>query len=175
MAMSLYDATVATFIQTLGGVEGFLSRAFDHCRDNQFDSQTIVDTRIFPDMFPFRFQVVSTVSHSIGAIEGVRKGVFSPPPTPELDYTGLQKAVTDARAALQKVTPEEVNGFAGRDVSFQFRDRSIPFTAENFLLSFSIPNFFFHASMAYGILRQTGVPLGKRDFMGQLRIKAQPK
>jgi uncharacterized protein len=171
MAISLYDATVATFIQTLGGVEGFLSRGFDHCRDNQIDPQSIVETRIFPDMLPFRFQVVSAVSHSLGAIEGVRKGVFSPPQSPELDYTGLQKSVTEARDALKKVTADEVQSFIGRDMKFQFRDRSIPFTAENFLLSFSIPNFYFHSSMAYGILRQKGVPLGKRDFMGQLRIK----
>jgi uncharacterized protein len=171
MAVSLYDSTVATFIQTLGGVEGFLARGFDHCRDNQIDPQTIVDTRLYHDMFPFRFQVMSTIAHSIGAIEGVRKGVFSPSAAPELDYTGLQKAVTDARDALKKVSADEVNGFASRDVRFEFRDRSIPFTAGNFLLSFSIPNFYFHASMAYGILRSKGVALGKRDFMGQLRIK----
>jgi hypothetical protein len=172
MAISLYDATVATFIQTLGGVEGFLSRGFDHCRDNQIDPKTIVETRLFHDMFPFRFQVLQTVGHSIGAIEAVRKGVFSPSPGPELDYSGLQKAVTEARDALKKVSADEVNGFQGRDMKFEFRDRSIPFTAENFLLSFSLPNFYFHASMAYGILRSKGVPLGKRDFMGQLRIKS---
>jgi hypothetical protein len=171
MAVSLYDATVATFLQTLGGVEGFLSRGFDHCRDNNIDPESIVATRIYEDMLPFRFQVVSTVAHSLGAIEGVRKGVFSPAMTPELTYAQLQKQVADARAALKDISPAEVNGFEGRDMKFEFRDRSIPFTAENFLLSFSLPNFFFHASMAYGILRSKGVPLGKRDFMGQLRMK----
>ena len=171
MSTSLYDATVATFIQTLGAVEGFLSRGFDHCRDSAIDPASIVEARLYHDMLPFRFQVVSTISHSIGAIEGVRKGAFSPPPTPELDYSGLQQAVTEARDALRKLSAEEINGFEGRDMKFTFRDRSIPFTAENFLLSFSIPNFYFHASIAYGILRSKGVPLGKRDFMGQLRIK----
>ena len=171
MPITLYDATVATFIQTLGGVEGFLAKGFEHCKSNQIDPLTIVETRIHPDMFPFRFQVMQTVSHSIGAIDAVRKGVYSPSQGTELDYAGLQKAVTEARDALKKVSPEEVNGFVGRDTKFEFRDRSIPFTAENFLLSFSIPNFYFHASMAYGILRAKGVPLGKRDFMGQLRIK----
>lgn len=172
MGISLYDATVATFLQTLGGVEGFLARGFDHCRDNNIDPESIVATRIYEDMFPFRFQVTSTVLHSIGAIEGVRKGVFSPASTPELNYSELQKHVADARASLKEVSPEEVNSFHGRDMKFEFRDRAIPFTAENFLLSFSLPNFYFHASMAYGILRSKGVPLGKRDFMGQMRIKA---
>jgi uncharacterized protein len=171
MATSLYDSTVATFLQTLGGVEGFLARGFDHCRDNNIDPESIVATRVYEDMFPFRFQVTSTVTHSLGAIQAVRKGVFSPAMTPEFTYSDLQKHVADARSALKEITPEEVNGFHGRDMKFEFRERSIPFTAENFLLSFSVPNFFFHSSMAYGILRSKGVPLGKRDFMGQLRIK----
>ena len=172
MSTSLYDATVTTFIQTLGAAEGFLARGFDHCRDNGIDPQQIVETRLHDDMLPFRFQVISTVNHSIGAIEAIRKGVFSPPTTPELNYEGLQKTVSAAREALRQLSADEVNGFASRDVKFEFRDRSIPFTGEGFLLSFSTPNFFFHASMAYAILRSKGVPLGKRDFMGQLRIKS---
>jgi hypothetical protein len=172
MSTSLYDSTVTTFIQTLGAVEGFLGRGLEHCRANGVDPKEIVETRLYPDMLPFRFQVVSTISHSIGAIEGIRKGVFSPPPMPEFDYEGLQQAVSTAREALKKVSADEVNGFTSRDVKFEFRDRSIPFTGENFLMSFSTPNFFFHASMAYGILRSKGVPLGKRDFMGRLRIKS---
>ena len=63
------------------------------------------------------------------------------------------------------------NSPSGRDVTFQFGDMKIPFVAEDFLLSFSLPNFYFHSSMAYGILRSKGVPLGKRDFLGRLRIK----
>jgi uncharacterized protein len=171
MTTTLFDATVLTFVQTLGAMEGVLARGFDHCRDSELDPAELVETRLYPDMLPFRFQVVSTITHSVGAIEGVRKGVFSPPATPALDYTGLQKAVSEARATLEKLTAAEINGFEGRDVKFEFRERAIPFTGENFLLSFSLPNFFFHASTAYGILRSKGVPLGKRDFMGQLRIK----
>ena len=171
MAVSLYDATVASWIQTLGAVSGFLARGFDHCQERGIDPQTLVDARLYEDMFPLRFQVTSTVMHSVGALEGVRKGVFSPTATPELDYAGLQKAVADGQAMLEKVSKEEVSSFAGKDTTFQFRDRTIPFTAENFLLSFSMPNFYFHAATAYDILRTNGVPLGKRDFLGKLRIK----
>jgi uncharacterized protein len=171
MSISLYDATVATFLQTLGGLEGFLGRGFEHCRGQRIDPGELVETRLHPDMLPFRFQVVSSIAHSRGAIEGVRKGVFSPPAMGELDYAGLQKAVAQAREELSAIPAAEVNGFEGRDMKFEFRDRTIPFTAENFLLSFSLPNFLFHTSMAYAILRSKGVVLGKRDFMGQLRVK----
>jgi hypothetical protein len=63
-----------------------------------------------------------------------------------------------------------VNALEGRDVTFQMRDFKIPFTAENFLMSFSLPNFYFHATTAYDILRSKGVPLGKRDYMGRMKL-----
>jgi uncharacterized protein len=171
MPTSLYDSTVATNLQILGAVEGFLGRTSEHCRGTGLNPQSIVEARLHVDMLPFSFQIASIVAHSHGAIEAVRKGVFGPPTTPELDFAALQKLVTDAREALKRVSPEEVNAFEGKDVRFEFRDRVIPFTAENFLLTFSIPNFLFHSTIAYGILRAKGVPLGKRDFLGQLRVK----
>jgi uncharacterized protein len=171
MTTSLYDATVLSFLQTLGAVDGFLARGLEHCRNHDIDPQDIVTTRLHPDMLPFWFQVGSTVAHSVGALEGVRRGVFSPDKTPERDYAALQKAVAEARETLAAVSADEINGFEGSDAKFQFGERSIPFTGANFLLSFSLPNFYFHASMAYGILRARGVPLGKQDFMGKLRIK----
>jgi len=171
MPLSLYDATVASYLQTLGAIEGFLAKGLEHCRARQIDPESIVMTRLYEDMLPFRFQVTQTAAHSIGAIEAVRKGLFTPPPRLEPDYAGLQKIVADARAALEKVSVDEVNGFVGRDVTFAFGERKVPFTGEGFLLSFSVPNFYFHASQAYGILRMKGVPLGKQDFMGRLRIK----
>jgi uncharacterized protein len=123
-------------------------------------------------MLPFRFQIVSVAHHSLGALEGMKKGVFAPPgQMAQLDYHGLQKLIADTTEALQRLSPTEVDALEGRGVTFQFRDRQIPFTAEDFVLSFSLPNFYFHATTTYDILRTKGVPLGKRDFMGQLRIK----
>jgi hypothetical protein len=173
MAIGLYDLSVGSFLQTLGGVAGFLDRGLAHFADNNVDPGEIVEARLWDDMLPFRFQIVSVAHHSIGAIEGAKSGVFSPPgETPPYDYAGLQKLVADARQALQKVSPDEVNALQGRDVEFRFRDFKLPFTAEGFLMSFSLPNFYFHATTAYDILRSKGVPLGKRDFMGQMRLKS---
>jgi len=173
MAIALYDLTVASYLQTLGGVVGFLDRGLAHCRDNNIDPEEIVETRLWGDMLPFRFQLVSVVHHSAGAIEGVKKGAFAPPSeTRPLTYVELQGLVADARATLAGLSRDEVNALEGGDVTFQIRDFKMPFTAENFLMSFSLPNFYFHAATAYDILRSKGVPLGKRDFMGQLRMKA---
>ena len=129
--------------------------------------------RLAPDMLPFRFQIRCAVHHSLGAIRACKSGVFAPPrPVPALDFAGLQKQVTEAREELQKVKPDDVNGLHGKDMIFQLRDNKLPFTAEGFLLSFSLPNFYFHATTAYDILRSKGVPLGKRDFLGRLRMKS---
>jgi uncharacterized protein len=106
-------------------------------------------------------------------MEAAKNGVFVPPSgKPDLDFPALQALVTEARNELAELTPEAVNALVGRDVTFKVGDRALSFAAEGFLVSFSLPNFFFHATTAYDILRYKGAPLGKRDFMGRLRLKA---
>ena len=172
MAIALYDISVANYLQTLSGVSGFLGEGLTHFQANNVDLNEIVETRLAPDMFPLRFQLQAVAHHSLGAIEGVKSGLFQPPPPiPALDYAGLQKLVADAHAALQRVTPAEVNACEGKDVTFQMSSFKLPFTAELFILSFSLPNLYFHATTAYDILRSKGVPIGKRHYMGQMRLK----
>jgi len=172
MAISLYDVSVANFLQTVSGVIGFLDRGLSHAQEANLDLDELVETRLFPNMLPFRFQILSVAHHSLGAIEGVKAGVFAPETNlPPLSYTELQTVVCNARDGLKALTPDEVNAYEGKDMFFQFRDAKMPFTAEGFLQSFSLPNLHFHATTAYDILRLKGVPLGKRDYMGPLRLK----
>lgn len=172
MTISLYDITVGQYLQIVGAAAGFLDRGLKHCADEGSNPDDLVGQRLAGDMLPLSFQVVSIAHHSIGAIEGVKKGVFTPsgPAMPET-YAGLIKTVADAEAALKALTPDEVNALAGKDVVFEFGAMKMPFTAEGFLLSFSLPNFYFHASTAYDVLRANGVPLGKRYFLGALKLK----
>ena len=123
-------------------------------------------------MLPFAYQVKATAIHSLGAIEGVRRGVFSPDMTPLPEsFAALKARIADTRAALEVIEPAEIDGFVGRDMRFAAGERRLDFTAENFLLSFSQPNFYFHAATTYDILRWKGVRIGKRDFTGRLRTK----
>jgi hypothetical protein len=170
MAITLYDLSVGCFLQTLGGVEGFLAKGLAHFKEKGVDPNEIVETRLFADMLPFRFQVAAVAHHSAGALQGAAAGAFAPPAASTADYAGLQKMVTDARTSLEALKPEEVNALEGKDVIFSVRDMKMPFKAEGFLQSFSLPNFHFHATTAYDILRLKGVPLGKRDYMGRMKL-----
>ncbi len=171
MSTTLYEATVERFIQTLTGVEGFLERGVAHCTESGVDPQSIVETRLWSDMAPFRFQVVSVAHHSLGAIEGVRQGLFTPPRTATETYEDLQALVSRTRAALEQLSREEVNALEETPLIFRLGEREIPFLGAGFLLSFSLPNFYFHATTAYDILRSQGAPLGKRHFTGPLRTR----
>ena len=83
---------------------------------------------------------------------------------------GLQEMIAEAAAALEAVDRAEIDALEGGRLVFEVQGRELPFTAENFVLSFSLPNFYFHAATAYDILRMKGAPLGKRDFMGRMRM-----
>jgi hypothetical protein len=173
MKPSLYEASVPGYLQTLTAVSGFLDKGLAHCRENGMDPEAIVETRLYPDMLPLRFQIQSVAHHSLGAIEAIRSGVFRPPTDlPQDNYAALQAMVVQTREALQNCQPDAINAREGTEVIFEFRKNRLPFTAEGFLLSFSLPNFYFHATTAYDILRMKGVPIGKRDYMGQMRLRS---
>lgn len=172
MAVSLYTATVPSYRQILGSVSGLLGTAESFCNEREIAPSEIIQARLAEDMLPFAYQVRATAVHSIGAIEAVRKGVFSPDmsPFPE-SFAALKARIAEALAALEAIEPSEIDAFVGRDMRFEFGERRIDFTAEDFLLSFSQPNFYFHATTSYAILRWKGLPIGKRNFTGQLRVR----
>ena len=173
MALSLHAAIIPSYLQILGSVSGVVAKAQAHCAEQALDAAALIDARLADDMLPFGYQIKSTIGHSLGAIEAVRKGVFSPDlaPWPQT-FEGLQDSLAQATAALQALDPAQVEDFIGQPMAFEFRGNRMDFTAEEFLLSFSQPNFYFHAATAYDIARMKGVAIGKRDFIGRVRILA---
>jgi uncharacterized protein len=172
MATSLYDLSVPTFLQTVRAVGGFLDRAVKHCAETATDPDDFVQARLFDDMAPFHFQIEAAWHHSVWGLQAVKNGVFGPPalvgPVP---FADLRSMIARAETALEGFSSDEVNGWAGKDLDLQIGPRRLAFTSETFILSFSLPNFHFHAVTAYDILRARGVPLGKRDYEGQLRTR----
>lgn len=173
MSTSLYDLSVPTFLQTVRAVGGFLDRTVRHCTDTGADPEGFVNERLYPDMAPFHFQIEAAWHHAVWGLEAARTGAFTPPalvgPVP---FAALRAMMSRAEAALVALVPDEVNRWAGRPLDLQIGPRRLAFTPETLILSFSLPNFHFHAVTAYDILRSRGVPLGKRDYEGQLRTRA---
>jgi len=170
MAASLYDLSVPTFLQTVRAVAGFLDRAVEHCAETGADPDDFVSARLYPDMAPFHFQIEALSHHAAWGVETLKTGVFDPPGLiGAMPFADLQAMVGRAEAMLQAFTREEIDACAGRELDLQIGPRRLAFTAEEFILSFSLPNFHFHAVTAYDILRTNGVPIGKRDYEGQLR------
>ncbi len=171
MAISLYDVSVASYLQALRAVEGFLEKGKTACAEKGVDLNEVVETRLYPDMMPFRFQLQSVAHHSLGTMKALETGEFRPPSGgDQADYAGLQQLVAQSRQAIEAYDKATVDAFEGKPVIFHIGGNQMPFTAENFVLSFSLPNVYFHAATAYDILRMKGVPVGKRDFMGRPRV-----
>ncbi len=172
MSTPLYDLTVGSYVQIVEAATGVLQKGADYCTENDIALQDVVDSRLYPDMATFHFQVVCISHHSLGALNGIKAGVFTPPDYPDSDYASLQTMTQETLEALKAMRAEDVNELTGGTLVFKLGGNEIPFTVENFVLSFSLPNFYFHATTAYDILRSKGVPLGKRDFLGALKMGA---
>ncbi len=183
MAITPYDLSVPTFLQTVRAIGAFLDRAATHCTESNTDADDFVNARLFDDMAPFHFQIEAAWHHSVWGVEALKTGAFTPPalvgPVP---FTDLRAMIGKAETALETFTPDEVNSWSDEKLNIvlhrpqskeddwqPWEPRTLTFTPETFLLSFSMPNFYFHAVTAYNILRSRGVPLGKRDFEGWLR------
>src|ERR1700731_4888381 len=119
MTFSLYAATVPSYLQILGAVSGLISTAETFCAEKGIAPHDIIDARLAGDMQPFAYQVKSTAVHSLGAIEGVRRGTFSPDTTkPPASFAALKTRVADTLAGLAVIQPSEVDSFVGREMRF---------------------------------------------------------
>ena len=173
MTTSLYDMSVSAYLQTIDGVISFLDKGKTFCLENGITLDEMVNFRLADDMLPLKFQILAVEHQSIGTIDAMQEGVFGPPASmPELSYQELEAIMAETKAKLQALSRESVDCYAGKSITFKMGDMAIPFTAENFVMSFSLPNFYFHAATAYDMLRIKGAPLGKRDFLGTMRVGA---
>lgn len=167
MTISFYDASVGAYLQILDSTMNVLEKG----AASGLDPATIVQTRLHDNMLPFHFQIASVCHHSWGAMNGMRDGRFAPPSSAEdKDYAGLQAMLKEARDGVASYDEAGANALADGSLIFALGERELPFSNKNFLLTFSLPNFYFHAATTYDILRMLGVELGKPDFLGRLKI-----
>lgn len=169
MPLTLHEAIVPGWLQLLNAADGWLNKA----AASGVAEEELISARLIEDMLPFGYQVKAMTVHSQGAIEGVRAGVFRPrfgEPNPT-SFAELRGLLNGAISFLGELTEDELAELARRDMRFEAGTKRLDFTVTDFLLSFSQPNFYFHASTAYGILRMKGIGVGKLDYLGRLRLQ----
>ena len=186
MAITLYDLSVPTFLQTTRAMSNVLQRAATHGAATGADPDDLVHARLHPDMAPFHFQIESLKNHAVWGLQAVKTGAFTPPPLAgAVPFARLQATLTEAIALLGALTPGEVNGWSGKNLDIEiyrpldpdhactsaWGPQILAFTPETYLLTYALPNFYFHAVTAYDILRTRGVPIGKGDYEGVLRTR----
>ncbi len=176
MTTSLYDLTVGSYTQVLSSSLGFLEKGKAFCEENNISLKDMLETKLRDDMQGLYFQVISVNHHSANVIRALSTGEFGPPAgafgdeISDADYEALLAQTKENIEFLKAQDADTINGFSGKPIVFKLGENQMPFTVENFVLSFSLPNFYFHAATAYDILRMKGVPIGKRDFLGKLKM-----
>ncbi|MGV6806296.1 MAG: DUF1993 family protein [bacterium] len=168
---SLYDISVGSYKSAVSSAVDVMRAGQTYFADHPEEKANIVQMKLAPDMLPFPFQVWSIIHHSLGATKGLIAGQFTiPDPVPETDFDGYLKLLEDTRAELENFSEDELNAATGKAVIFSFGELSIPFTADKFALDFSLPNLYFHLTTLYDMLRIKGVPLGKKVYLGNMRV-----
>ncbi|MDM0072900.1 DUF1993 domain-containing protein [Variovorax sp. J2P1-59] len=167
MALSFYDISVPVFIRGLGQLSHVLDKGLAHAQSAGIDPVEFVNARLAPDMFTLAGQVQSASDASklgTARIAGIAAPSF---PDTETTYAELQDRVAKTIDYLNSVDRALIDGAEGREVTMKVRGAELKFTAQRYLLQFALPNFFFHVTTAYDVLRHSGVPLSKLDYLGR--------
>ena len=167
MPITMYSGSVPVFLQLLPAVSGCLDKAQAFAEARKFDPAQILTSKLAPDMFPFARQLQQATNHALapGRIAGVELPKLSDSIATVADLKTRIATVIDF---LKGITPAQLDGKEDSEVSVQLGPNTRVFKAQNLLYHHALPNFYFHVTTAYDILRQHGVEVGKRDFMGQM-------
>jgi hypothetical protein len=162
----MYPISVPVFIKHLNGIAGCMKKAQAHYAEKKYDEASLVSHRFFPDMFTFARQVQAMCDHAKNCA-ALLSGMEAP------KYEDNEKSLADLIARvettvefLKSVKPAQIDGTEDKAITIKMRDRELNMKGVELALNRSLPNFYFHATTAYDILRHNGVEIGKRDFMG---------
>ena len=169
MTISMYQASAATFIHKLSNLAAILEKAAAHAEAKGFDGRVLVNSRLFPDMLPLSSQIQIATD---GVKGGVARLAGQQPPKYEDNEGTLPELVERVRktiAYIKTFTPEQIDGSEERAITLQVGKHTLHFAGLPYLLDFVTPNFYFHITTAYNILRHNGVEIGKRDYLGEIQ------
>ncbi|HZF24975.1 MAG TPA: DUF1993 domain-containing protein [Steroidobacteraceae bacterium] len=166
MAVSMYDLSVASFSRTLQSLSGILDKAIAHAAAKKFDGKVLAEARLFPDMFPLSRQVQVACDFAKGCsarLAGVEVPKYE---DNETTLEELKARVAKTLDFIATLKPQQLQGSEERTITHEMRVMTLKMPGLQYLTAFALPNFYFHATTAYALLRHNGLELGKRDFIG---------
>ncbi|MGV2861907.1 DUF1993 domain-containing protein [Achromobacter sp. AGC39] len=166
MTLSVYQASVPVFIRGMTVLASLLEKAAAHAQAQGIDPAELVNARLAPDMYPLSGQIQRASDAAKFAVQRLSQGQAPKFAGEEKTFEELQQRIANTIAYLQSVTAEQVEGAADRQIVVNFGDFKPEFRGDTYLLTFALPNFYFHVTTAYDILRHAGVKIGKLDFLG---------
>jgi hypothetical protein len=167
MTLSMYQASIPVFIRAFGNLSAILDKGVEHAKTAKLDPATLIEARLFEGMSPLPAQIQRASDTAKGC--AARLGGIEAPkfPDEEKTFADLQARIAKTVEFLKSVKPGQIDGSEGKEISFNAGKTTLNFTGQSYLLNFALPNFFFHVTTAYDILRHKGVPVGKTDFLGR--------
>jgi len=166
MAISMYQASAPRFAHMLKSLSAILDKARAHCEARKIDPLALTSFRLYPDMFPLSRQVQIACDAAKGAVARLG-GVENPRhEDTEKTFEELKARVERTLAFVRTVKPAQIDGSEDKEIVVKTPTRELRFTGVQFLQGFAMPNFYFHLTTTYAILRHNGVELGKTDFLG---------
>ena len=165
MPLSMYDASAPVFTQGLKGLRKALTKAAEHVEQRKIDPDALLQARLYPDMFPFKRQVQIATDFAKGAV--ARLAGVEPPPYDDLEtsFAELVARIDATLALLATFDASQIEGSEDRDITLTRRGETSVVKGQSYLLLQAMPNFYFHLTTAYAILRHNGVELGKKDYL----------
>ena len=167
MTITLYDASVPVFKQMLNALSDVLNKAEAHATAKNIDPNVFLQARLYPDMFPLVRQVQIAVDFAKGVSSRLAELEVPKYDDTETTFAELQALISKVLAYIGEIKPEQINGQEGIEiVTRPGTPKEKRFTGQAYLLSYGLPQFFFHVTTTYALLRHNGVEVGKRDYMG---------
>jgi len=166
MAISIYDLTVPVFTKLIPALQGVLKKAEADAEARKIDPQVFLQARLAPDMFDFTRQVQICTDQVKGGLSRLAGAEVPSWEDNEASFADLQARLDKTLAYAKTFKPEQFEGAETRAVELKFPQATFSFTGQDYLVQFVLPNFYFHMTAAYAILRHNGVQIGKRDFLG---------
>lgn len=166
MPISMYQASVPRFVNILGNLNNILDKAQAHIEARKIDPSVLTQYRLFPDMLPMTVQVQIACDAAKGVVArlaGVDIPAFE---DNEKTLADLKARIAKTVAFIQSVPAAQIDGTEDKEIVVKRGDKETHYKGMQFLLGHAVPNFYFHISTAYNILRHNGVEIGKRDFLG---------